>query len=188
MTQDEVPCVLLLLAELHRCTLVRMSENQANLPYHFCFSENWVIGSCLLSSELLPKGDIFPFYRIPAGTSEKSSHALTGTDCQGTALASTSPAQQVSQLPAVFVPTKDLCYQELHNMMLCQVRDCWQDMTGVYIGSLQKNTCATVNARSQQVLLCALWQDYLIRPASLAFLGFIDLHYIVSFFLCSTCP
>lgn len=129
MTQDEVPCVLLLLAELHRCTLVRMSENQANLPYHFCFSENWVIGSCLLSSELLPKGDIFPFYRIPAGTSEKSSHALTGTDCQGTALASTSPAQQVSQLPAVFVPTKDLRYQELHNMMLCQVRDCWQDMT-----------------------------------------------------------
>lgn len=160
MTQDEVPCALLWLAELYRCTLARMSEKQVKLPYHFWFSENRVIGSCLLSSELLPRGDTFPFYRIPAGTSEKSSHALTGTDCQGTALASTSPAQQVSQFPGVLVPNKEICYQELHNMMLCQVRDCWKGMTGVYIGSLQINTRATVSARSQQVLLCALWQDY----------------------------
>lgn len=40
MTWDEVPCVLLLLAQVYRRTLVKTSEKQVRLCYHFWFSEN----------------------------------------------------------------------------------------------------------------------------------------------------
>lgn len=71
-----------------------------------------------------PKGILFPYCKIPAGTSEKPSHGLTGTDCQCIALASTISAQQISLLPDVFSPAKEICYKKLHNVMLCQVRVC----------------------------------------------------------------
>lgn len=103
MTRDEVPCVLLLLAQVYRRTLVKMSEKQVGLCYHFWFSENWELFT--VTRVAAQRDYFFPYYKIPAGTSEKSSHALMGTDCQWIAFASTSPAQQVSQLPGVFGPT-----------------------------------------------------------------------------------
>lgn len=51
-----------------------------------------------------PKGILFPYCKIPAGTSEKPTHALAGTDCQWIALANISSAQQISLLPDVFRP------------------------------------------------------------------------------------
>lgn len=51
-----------------------------------------------------PKGILFPYCRIPAGTTEKPSYVLIETDCQCIALASISSAQQISLLPDVFRP------------------------------------------------------------------------------------
>lgn len=103
MTPDEAPHVLLVLAQAYRCTLVKVSEKQVRLCYHSWFSENKELFTVIRIAA--QRGFFFPYYKIPGGTSEKSSHALTGTDCQWLAFASTSPAQQVSQLPGVFGPT-----------------------------------------------------------------------------------